>query len=381
MIYLDHAATSFPKAPGVAEAITSFLSHRAGNPGRSGHALALSAQGLVTEVRGLVAGLFGARDPSRLVFTSGATEALNLALWGLLEAGDRVVTTGLEHNAVARPISALVERRGVVLQRLGGAPDGTLDLDGLERALRAAPVRLLTLTHASNVCGALAPVAEATKLAHHHGALVLLDAAQTAGALPIDVAALGVDLLAFPGHKGLLGPTGVGGLYVAPGLRLMALKQGGTGTRSEEVRQPEELPEALEAGTLNTVGLAGLGAALRYLRERGVEAIRAHETQLTLALLEGLSGIEGVRLVGPTDAARQVAVVSFTLDGWEPGDASAALDSSFGIATRPGLHCAPWAHQTLRTAPAGTVRVSAGPFSTLHDVEAALAAIRELAGA
>jgi cysteine desulfurase/selenocysteine lyase len=297
----------------------------------------------------------------------------------LLRPGDRAVTTSLEHNAVARPLHALAER-GSEVTRVDCAPDGTLDLDDLDRALRRGPVRLVAMCHASNVVGTILPAREAARLAHEHGALFLLDAAQTAGVLPIDVIEMGIDLLAFPGHKALLGPTGTGGLYVAPGVRLSPLRQGGTGTRSEEEQQPGELPEALEAGTLNTVGIAGLGAALRYLAQRGQPAIRAHEVALTTRLLDGLKEIPGLRIHGTGDAARQVATVSLSLEDWEPVDVAAALDSSFGIAVRSGLHCAPLAHRTLGTFPRGTVRLSAGHFTTDHDVDQALAALRKLAG-
>jgi selenocysteine lyase/cysteine desulfurase len=259
------------------------------------------------------------------------------------------------------------------------APDGSLDLDDLDRALRAGPVRLVAMVHASNVSGTILPAREAARLAHDHGALFLLDAAQTAGALPLDVRELGVDLLACPGHKGLLGPTGTGALYVGAGTTLEPLRYGGTGLRSEEERMPEELPEGLEPGTLNTVGLAGLGAALRFLAERGVAAVRAHEQRLTSRLLAGLRDIPGALVHGPADATRQVATVSISLAGWEPVDLAAALDGSFGIAVRAGLHCAPAAHRTLGTFPAGTVRLSAGCFTSVDDVDQALSALRQLA--
>ena len=380
MIYLDNAATSFPKPPQVSEAIADLLAHRAGNPGRSGHALAVAAQAVVADTRRLLASFFGARDPSRVVFALNATDALNTALWGLLRPGDRVVTTSVEHNAMVRPLSALAER-GVAVERVPCAPDGTLDLDDLARALEAAPTRAVAMTHASNVCGTILPVQDAARLAHRHGAVLLVDAAQTAGVLPIDVAEMGIDLLAFPGHKGLLGPTGTGGLYVSPEVRLAPLRQGGTGTRSEEERQPEELPEALEAGTVNTVGIAGLGAALRVLQGLGLARVQAHEAALATRLLAGLRDIPGVRVHGTGDPRRQVAVVSITVDGWEPVDLGAALDSTFGIAVRPGLHCAPIAHRTLGTFPHGTVRLSPGISTTEEEIDQALAALRGLAGA
>jgi cysteine desulfurase / selenocysteine lyase len=378
VIYLDNAATSFPKPPAVAEAMAELLAHGAGNPGRSGHALAVTAQRVVSDARRLLASLLGAPDPSRIVFAQNATEAINQALWGLLRPGDRVVSTELEHNAVARPLAALADR-GIEVVRVGCGPDGSLDLRDLERALKDAPTRLVEMIHASNVSGTILPAAEAARLAHQHGALFLLDAAQTAGSLPIDVARMGVDLLAFPGHKGLLGPTGTGGLYVAPGVKLVPLRQGGTGVRSEEERQPEELPEGLEAGTLNTVGIAGLAAALRYLGTRGVDEIRAREVALTERLLSALRETRSARVHGPGDARRQVGTVSLSVEGWEPVDLAAALDGSFGIAVRAGLHCAPLAHRTLGTHPSGTVRISVGPFTTEEHVDQAVAALRALA--
>jgi cysteine desulfurase family protein len=377
VIYLDNAATSFPKAPGVAEAMLGALTEAGGNPGRSGHALAVAAQGVVNNTRRQLAALLGAPDPSRVVFTANATEALNLALFGLLQPGDRVVTTGLEHNALVRPLAALAHR-GVMVDWLAGAPDGTIDLDDLTRALRARPTRLVAMTHASNVAGTILPAREAARQAHDHGALFLLDAAQTAGALPIDVRELEPDLLALPGHKGLLGPPGTGALYVASNVTLTPLRYGGTGIRSEDEQMPEELPERLEAGTLNTVGLAGLGAALRFLSERGVAAVRVHEMALTKRMLAGLRDIPGLRIHGVADPTRQVATVSISLRGWEPIDLAAVLDSSFGIAVRAGLHCAPVAHCTLGTLPGGTVRLSAGCFTTEDDIEQAVSALKQL---
>ena len=378
MIYLDNAATSFPKPPAVAAAVADFLTNSAGNPGRSGHALARAAQSTVADTRRRLATLFGVADPSRIAFALNATDAINQALWGLLEPGDRVVTSGVEHNAIVRPLVALAER-GVIVRRVRSAPDGSLDLDDLRAALAEAPTRLVAMTHASNVVGTILPIAEAARLARERGALFLLDAAQTAGVLPIDVATLGVDLLAFPGHKGLLGPTGTGGLYVGPGITLRPLRYGGTGTRSEDERQPLEMPESLEAGTVNTVGIAGLGAALGYLESVGVGAIREHEARLTARLLAGLREVPGVTIYGPADSDRQVATVSINLDGYEPVDIGAALDAAFAIATRPGLHCAPVAHRTIGTFPSGTVRLAPGPFTTEDEIDAVVAALGALA--
>lgn len=380
MIYLDNAATSYPKAPGVGAAMARFIEESAGNPGRSGHRLAVAAGSVVADTRRRVATLIGAADPSRVVFTLNATDAINQALWGLLRPGDRVVCTSIEHNAVARPLHALGER-GVEVERVPCGPDGSLDLADLEAALRWEPARLVVVCHASNVTGTILPVDEAARLAHEHGAAILVDAAQTAGVLPIDVAASAIDLLAFPGHKGLLGPTGTGALYVAPGIALSSIRQGGTGTRSEEERQPAELPEALEAGTVNTVGIAGLGAALGYLEAQPPGRIRDHELAMTAMLLDGLQEIPGLRIHGPANPGRQVATVSITLEGWEPIDLGAALDSAFEIAVRPGLHCAPLAHRTIGTYPRGTVRLSPGCFTSGDDVTAACSALRSLAAA
>lgn len=380
MIYLDNAATSFPKPPQVGQAIVDFLAHSAGNPGRAGHALAAAAAGIVADTRRQLATMFGVPDPTRIVFALNATDALNTALWGLLRPGDRVITSSVEHNSVVRPLTALAGS-GVTVVRLPCALDGSLNLDDLSRELRAGPTRLVALTHASNVCGTILPIAEAAELAHRHGALFLVDAAQTAGVLPIDVTALGIDLLAFPGHKGLLGPTGTGGLYVAPELRLTPLRQGGTGTRSEQEHHPKAMPEALEPGTVNTTGIAGLGAALQVLQDEPIGAAREHEAALTAHLLDGLAAIPGLHIHGPADPARQVAVVSITLDGWEPVDLGAALDSAFGIAARPGLHCAATAHKTLGTHPRGTLRLSPGPYNTGSDIDQTVGALRELAAA
>lgn len=378
MLYLDNAATSFPKPPEVASAISDFLLHRAGNPGRSGHSLSLAAQGVVGETRQLLAGLLGVGNPDRLGFAANATDALNTAIGGVLRPGDRVVTTGMEHNAVARPLHAL-SQRGVDVVWLRCGRDSTLDLADLERELVSAPTRLVVMTHASNVTGAILPVAEATELAHRHDALILVDAAQTAGVVPIDIAALGVDLLAVTGHKGLLGPTGVGALYVDDRLVLTPSRLGGTGSHSELLEQPVEMPDALEAGTVNTVGIAGLGAALRVLQRLGIEEVRRRESRLAATLIAGLSEIDGVQVHGPADVAQRVAVVSISVAGWDPMDASAVLDSSFGIAVRAGLHCAPLAHRTIGTFPKGTIRLSPGYATTADEIATAIAAVRELA--
>ncbi|MBC7222839.1 MAG: aminotransferase class V-fold PLP-dependent enzyme [Anaerolineae bacterium] len=377
MIYLDNAATSWPKAPGVAEAMARFLQEEAGNPGRSGHRLARAAAHRVEAARRALARLLGVSPPERIVFTLNTTDALNLALKGLLRPGDHVITSSVEHNSVTRPLRALADE-GVQVTKVPCFGDGTVDVEALSRAFRPNS-RLVVLTHASNVTGAIQPVAEVARLAHEAGAWFLVDGAQTVGALPIRVADLGADLLAFPGHKGLLGPTGTGGLYVGPGVELRPSREGGTGTASEMETQPPDLPHRLESGTPNTVGLAGLGAALEYVEARGVEDIRQHEMALVQALREGLREVPGLRLYGPEEPEHSAGAVSFTLPGLEPAEVAAILDATFDVAVRPGLHCSPDAHRTLGTFPLGTVRLSVGPFNTLDEVHEAVACVAQIA--
>ncbi len=380
MIYLDNAATSWPKPPGVAEAMTHFVTEVGANPGRAGHRRAVEAGRTVYAAREAVATLFHASDPLRVVFGQNVTEALNLALRGILRPGDHVVTSSMEHNSVMRPLRAL-ERDGVAVSVVPCSPAGTLDPDDLEAALRP-DTAMIVLNHASNVVGTLLPVGEAGAIARKHGIPLLVDVAQTGGAYPLDMEALGIDLLAFTGHKSLCGPMGTGGLIVGPGFdahRLRPLKRGGTGSRSEWEEQPEFLPDACESGTLNVPGLAGLEAGVRWVLDRGVEAIRAHEEALTQRLLDGLLGIAGVTLYGPQDVDRQVAVVSFSIDGLDPAEAGLRLDDEYGILCRVGLHCSPAAHRTIGTYPTGTVRFGLGAMSTSGDVDAALVAVRTLA--
>ncbi|MCE5202762.1 MAG: aminotransferase class V-fold PLP-dependent enzyme [Coriobacteriales bacterium] len=380
MIYVDYAATSWPKPPCVAEAMTDYLEHTGGNPGRSGHRLSIAAARVIYEVREEVASLFGIADPLRVVFTPNVTEALNLAINGLLDPQDRVVTTAMEHNSVMRPLRAL-EKAGVEVLVVPCHPDGQVDLEAM-RATVTHGTKLVVVNHASNVVGTIQPVADIATIAHEAGALLLLDAAQTAGALPIDQHALGVDLLAFTGHKALHGPTGTGGLVLGddfdPSL-LRPLVRGGTGSRSEFEEQPDNLPDKYESGTPNGVGIAGLGAAIKWLRDTGIHTIRAQEIELSRALIEGLSAIPGLRLYGPPRAEDRTAVISVTLEGWRVSEVGLALDDEYGILSRVGLHCSPAAHRTLGTFPEGTVRLSLGPANTRSDVEAVIAAMKELA--
>jgi cysteine desulfurase family protein len=380
MIYFDNAATSWPKPPCVLEAMAHYLNDVGASPGRSGHRLAVKAARIVYGAREAVAELFHAPDPLRVVFGANVTEALNLALNGLLRPGDHVVTGSLEHNSVMRPLRAL-ERSGVRVTTVRCARSGELDPEDLEAAL-GPDTRLIVLNHASNVVGTLLPVAEAGAIARRHGVLLLVDAAQTAGAYPIDMQAEAIDLLAFTGHKSLYGPMGTGGLVVGEHVdaaRLAPLKRGGTGSRSEREDQPSFLPDLCESGTLNAVGLAGLGASIRWVLAQGVAQIRSHEMALTRQLLAGLAAIPRVTVYGTQDAARQTATVSFTIDGLPPSEIGLRLDDEYGIMCRVGLHCSPAAHRTLGTFPGGTVRFGLGAFNTAQEVVQAIAAVAEMA--
>lgn len=377
LIYFDNAATSWPKPPAVRGALDDYFGHAGGNPGRSGHRMSIAAARVVENAREGLAELFNANDPSRIVFTQNATHALNLALYGVLRPGDHVVTTSVEHNSVMRPLRHL-ETLGVELTVVACTREGMLDPDSLRRALRP-DTRLLVTTHGSNVVGTLTPVGAAAALAREHDILHLVDASQTAGAIPIDVQEMGLDLLAFSGHKGLLGPTGTGGLYIRKGIVLAPLMRGGTGSDSAHQTQPEFLPDAYESGTLNVAGIAGLAAGVRFLLEIGIEAVKAHERTLVAQFLARASEIPGIVLYGPRDPALQCGVVSFNIAGATPSEVGLILDESFGIMARTGLHCAPSAHHTLGTFPAGTVRFGFGWFNTAAEVEVAVEALREMA--
>lgn len=381
LVYLDNAATSWPKPPEVAAAMLRYLNEIGANPGRSGHRLSIAAGGLVASAREAVAEIFHADDPLRVVFTANGTEALNLALYGLLQPGDHVITSSMEHNAMMRPLRQL-EREGVALTVLACAPDGTLDAAQFAAAIRPE-TRLIALTQASNVVGTLLPIAAIGRIARQHNLLLLVDTAATAGAVPIDMERDGIDLLAFTGHKALLGPTGTGGLVMGERVdvaRLRPLKRGGTGSHSSSEEQPEFLPDKFESGTLNVLGIAGLEAGIRWLLAYGVDAVHARHQEICRALIDGLSSIDGVVLYGTHDPAKQVDTLAFNIAGLSPSEAGFRLDEEFGIQIRIGLHCAPAAHRTLGTYPQGSIRFAAGIFTTDAEVQQALDAVRQLAG-
>ncbi len=386
MIYFDNAATSWPKPPGVAETMMHFLSDVGANPGRAAHRRAVEAGRIVYDAREAVAELFNAPDPLRVAFGKNVTEALNLALRGYLRPGDHVVTSSMEHNSMMRPLRAL-ERQdgpssgGVRVTVVACSPQGVLDPADVEAAIRP-DTKLVALNHASNVVGTLLPVAEVGAICRERGLLLLVDAAQTGGAYPLDMQADLIDLLAFTGHKSLGGPMGTGGLIVGQRVdetQIEPLIRGGTGSRSEHEEQPDFLPDVFESGTPNAVGLAGLEAGVRWVLERGVEQIRTHEVALTRRLIGGLKNIPGVTVYGGHDAELQTATVSFNVAGMEPSEVGLRLDDEYGVLCRVGLHCAPAAHKTLGTFPVGTVRFGLGAFNAAHEVDKAVSAVAALA--
>ena len=379
-VYLDNAATSYPKPEAVYLAVDRYLRECGGSPGRASHRKAREADAVVLDTRTRVATLFGVGDPARIVFTCNATESLNLAIRGVLRPGDHVLLTDLEHNAVVRPLWKLKDSLGVRLTVVESDPDGFIDPARVGAAIRPE-TRLVCCVHASNVLGTVQPVGEIGAIARSRGVLFLVDASQSAGVVPLEVERMGIDLLAFTGHKGLLGPAGTGGLYVREGVHVEPLKHGGTGAHSESLEPPDAMPEGYEPGTLNSPGLAGLAAGVKFVLETGVEAIRAREIELTRRLLEGLWELPGVRLYGPSTPERKVGITLFNFEALDPADVGRILDRRFGVMVRSGLHCSALSHQKLGTRERGAVRFSFGCFTTPADVDRAVEALREIARA
>ena len=379
LIYLDNAATSWPKPEAVYQAMENFMRHAGASPGRSGHRLSIDAGRVVYEAREILALLFNLDDPLRIIFTKNATEALNLAICGVLHPGDHVITSSMEHNSVMRPLRAL-EEEGVELTVVRCSAQGFLDPADLENAIKAN-TRLIILNHASNVVGTLLPVAEIGSIARRHNVLFCVDAAQTAGVYPIDMKAMDIDLLAFTGHKSLFGPPGTGGLCIGKGLEdiLVPMIRGGTGSHSESEYQPNFLPDKYESGTPNTVGLAGLTAGVQFVFSQGIDNLRMSEEKLTRNLIEGIQAIPNVTLYGSGDVRKQVAVLSINIAGLSSSEVAMHLDEDYDIMCRPGLQCAPVAHKTLGTFPSGTVRLSPGHFSTEDNIKTTLDAIAKIA--
>jgi cysteine desulfurase family protein len=377
MIYLDNAATSFPKPESVYQALDHFARHDLANPGRAGHKMALAAERTLDDCRHLLNQLFHGKEPERFIFTLNCTDALNMAFKGVLAEGDHVITTDLEHNSVSRPLRAMELAGRIKLTRVRAEGGGTINPDDF-RAGITPRTRLIALTHASNVLGTIQPIAEVGRLARERDLLFLVDAAQTAGAVPIDIQEMFIDLLAFPGHKSLMGPTGTGALYVGPRCRVGAWREGGTGGDSSSETQPREFPYFLEGGTPNVLGVAGLAAGIRFVQERGLDAIHAKEVALTERLRQQLEDLDGIEVFGHHDESRRVGTLSFRSELLPAPEIGGILDQAFEIAVRPGLHCAPYIHRALGTFPDGTVRVSTGPFSTEGDIQQLVEGLRQI---
>jgi cysteine desulfurase family protein len=379
-IYLDNAATSWPKPPAVCDAVDHYLREVGAPSGRSGYRDALEANHIVESARRGVADLIGA-DVNEIVFGFSGTDVLNMAILGAVRPGDHIVTTVCEHNSVLRPLTALRESANVEVSYVECDGQGVVSPDDIRAALRPN-TRLVAVVHSSNVTGAIQPVAEIGRAVRESSALFLVDTAQSLGHVPIDVSKLEVDLLAAPGHKGLLGPLGTGILYIRKGVEqlLRPLRYGGTGTQSDEDRQPDQMPEKYEPGNHNLVGLAGLAAAVEFLCDETVEKIHRHHTRLAVQLLEGLCNVEGVTIHGPQLAGDRTSVVSLSVDGYDPQELAAILEASHGIQCRAGLHCAPRMHAALgTTARGGTLRLSPGYSTTREEIETVITALQEIA--
>lgn len=354
-----------------------FVRNQGANPGRSSFRMAVEADRTIREARSVLKDFFNAPSPDHIVFTLNCTDALNIAVKGLLSSGDHVITSSLEHNSVSRPLNSLA-KAGVTYSRVTHCADGLIDPDEIRKLIRKE-TKLIVLTHASNVLGTLEPVKDIGTIASGHNVIFLLDAAQTAGVVPIDIKEMQVDILACPGHKALLGPPGTGLLVINDRVEINPFREGGTGSLSQEPFQPLHYPDRLEAGTPNTLGIAGLKAGVEYILKEGLEKIRNHELMLMDFLLKGLSPIPGVTVYGTPDSHKRIGLVSFNIDGWEPQDVAAAMESKFDIACRAGLHCSPWAHQALGTYPLGAVRFGISCFNKKSEMAAAIEAVAELA--
>lgn len=383
MIYLDNAATSFPKPEGVYRAMDQYARTALANPGRGGHRMARDAAAMVADARHRFKKFFNAPGVERVVFAFNCTDALNLAIKGVVHPGDHVVTTDLEHNSVSRPLVALADAKVITLTRVAADASGTVDPSEIRKAI-TPDTRLVAITHASNVLGTIQDVAAIAKAAREASdrVLILVDAAQTAGVVPIDVQAMNVDLLAFPGHKSLLGPTGTGGLVVGPRAKVRAWREGGTGGDSTSPTQPVELPYHLEGGTSNVLGIAGLVAGLDYVEAQTPNAMREHEVALCERLWEKLDAVGGFEVIGHRDPARRVGTVSFRGPaGLDSETLGGALDASFSIAVRAGLHCSPYIHGAVGTKDEGLVRVSPGVFNTADEIDQLVEALKAITGA
>ena len=377
-IYFDNAATSWPKPESVIAAMNYFNSSIGSNPGRSGHSRSIESGRILFDTRELLADLFFIPDPLRIVFTSNSTFSLNLALHGILKPGDHVITTSMEHNSVMRPLH-LLEEQGIEITVVQANSDGTLLPESIEKAIKTN-TRMIVMIHASNVAGTIMPVAEVGKIASDHGILFCIDASQSAGVVDIDVGKLNIDILCFTGHKSLFGPMGTGGIYIKKGIEkeMKPLVCGGTGSRSEFEEQPDFMPDKFEAGTLNVIGIAGLGAGISFINHTGIDVIREREQELSSMFLDGIKNCNGLKIYGNPLSKDRTSVVAFNFDSINSSEASSIFENNYGILSRAGLHCAPSAHKTIGSFPAGTNRFSFSFFNTEQQIEKGINAVKRI---
>ncbi len=379
MIYLDNAATSFPKPEGVYVAMDTFARTSLANPGRAGHKMALASEHALADARHRLNRFFNGKSPERFVFTLNCTDALNMAMKGVLVEGDHVVTSNMEHNSISRPLTAMHEAGFITLTRVTADATGTIDPAAVQAAI-TAKTRLVAVTHGSNVLGTVQPIAEIGRICRtFENVLFLVDAAQTVGVVPIDIQAMHIDLLAFPGHKCLFGPTGTGALYVSPRSKVQPWREGGTGGDSSTPTQPKEYPYFLEGGTPNVLGIVGMIAGLDFVEEKTPDVLREHDVRLC-DQLRGELEPAGFEFFGHLDPARRVGTISFRHEALSAPELGGILDQAFDIAIRPGLHCAPYIHRAVGSFPDGLVRVSPGPFNTTDDIAQLVAALKEITG-
>ena len=377
MLYLDNAATSFPKPEVVYQELQVYLRRQGANPGRGGHQSSVQVEKTIDDTRNLLARFFGMPDHRRVIFTLNGTDSINMAIKGVLRAGDHVLTSLLEHNSVSRPLKQLEKDRFITLSQMPFSQEGFVDPGDFQRAMTSR-TRLVVLLHASNVLGTIQPIAEVGKICREHEVLFLVDAAQTAGILPVDMEAMNIDLLAFPGHKALFSSPGVGVLIVGTRALPAPWREGGTGIDSEDPFQPRKLPFLLEGGTPNTLGIAALKAGLRFVKSEGLDGVRGHDQRLLTRLIEPLRDNPKASLYGSLDVTRRVGSLALNWEGYSSSEAGMILDNSFQIAVRPGLHCAPYLHSQLGTVPEGAVRISPGYFNTEEDIQRCLSALEQL---
>ena len=377
-IYLDNASTSFPKAPTVATAMSDYITNRGININRGSYSLAYDVEDIIYTTRQRLHTLFNGHDPSHVIFTQNVTMSLNMVIKGLLKAGDHVLVSSMEHNAVMRPLTQLLDK-GITFDIIPCDKTGSIQLESMDSLIRPNTVAMI-INHSSNVCGTIQPLKSIGSICKAHNLQFIVDSAQTAGVIPIDVKACHIDALCFTGHKGLLGPQGIGGIILTKEMAqtLPPLIAGGTGSFSHLETMPTHMPDAFESGTLNLPGIIGLNEGLSYIESQGMENIHNHELALTQAFLEGLQSIDGINIVGKQNIQDRTAVVSITIDSMDPASIAYELESTYHIMTRVGLHCAPRAHQTLGTYPEGTVRFSFGYTNTHKDVKYALSALHRI---